>query len=315
MEEGLDLNHPDVFKVLEADGWNGFGFQCDQSEMYIAQIFHGTPRPYRGFPNGSCHMSKTDGRYDIDIFIEKLRERLTLTKQEVWMTDFVGHNFLTVSVQLYRDIPKILNATLELDYKFTTHANSGNLKILFEPGETFSRINFEKKLIKDIDVSDEEFRFKKMYIRACLLHWNWATPEGREFCTQLRARLHKKPRSAKLPRMCWPKYNATVTKYKILHIAGWCQYEPDVDEEPLQKKIKTEITKEEIVTTVVIEEFECMVCLDALPTTTVMPCGHRVVCDNCSEGLRATPDDKICTQCRCKITHVFYKKENYIEIK
>ena len=88
--------------------------------------------------------------------------------------------------------------------------------------------------------------------------------------------------------------------------------------ESTQKKLKTvETTNEEneSISTTDLEEEECMICLDAKPTTTVIPCGHRVVCDDCSVKLKETPDNQICTQCRCEITHVFYKNKNKVEIK
>lgn len=53
------------------------------------------------------------------------------------------------------------------------------------------------------------------------------------------------------------------------------------------------------------EEFSCMVCEDAPPTTRVEPCGHVVVCAKCSEGLKTIKRDrKECIKCRNVITAV-----------
>jgi len=239
----LNWNHPDLLETLSVDGLNGFGFQCDSEQsdskpthLYIAKVFHGKAKQHKSYV--SHQFGKTDGRYDEDIFIEKLQAKLCMTSNDVWVTDWLGRDFLTVNTCLYNDIPKILNATLKLGYRFTTHSNNGNLRMLFVPGEEFSRINFEMKVIKYIDTADEiQFRWMEIYLRPCCLHWNWATTKGNEFCTRLRVRLHKKPRSNKIPRMCWIKYNDTATKYGILHKGGWSQYEPDLGE-PLKKRVK-----------------------------------------------------------------------------
>lgn len=58
----------------------------------------------------------------------------------------------------------------------------------------------------------------------------------------------------------------------------------------------------------------CMVCLDALPDTTVLPCMHCVVCANCSEGLKATNDRKTCVQCRREITDIFYPDNTIVNL-
>jgi hypothetical protein len=54
------------------------------------------------------------------------------------------------------------------------------------------------------------------------------------------------------------------------------------------------------------EENICMICLAAAPNTLVLPCQHRVVCRTCSEGLRATPDNRVCVRCRRPITNVIW---------
>lgn len=48
----------------------------------------------------------------------------------------------------------------------------------------------------------------------------------------------------------------------------------------------------------------CMICLDRMPNTMVLPCMHVVVCTLCSAGLRSTPDKNTCVQCRRSITSV-----------
>lgn len=52
------------------------------------------------------------------------------------------------------------------------------------------------------------------------------------------------------------------------------------------------------------DEDPCMICLDKIPDTIVLPCKHRVVCKDCSIGLRNTADKSICVHCRCPITNI-----------
>lgn len=48
----------------------------------------------------------------------------------------------------------------------------------------------------------------------------------------------------------------------------------------------------------------CVICLGARANTLVEPCGHSVVCDRCSDGLKRSNDAKTCVQCRKPITFV-----------
>lgn len=89
------------------------------------------------------------------------------------------------------------------------------------------------------------------------------------------------------------------------NVLDWSQYEPQFVG---IKKLKVKEVTEE-------EEQECMICLDKPASTLVLPCEHRVVCDDCSRGLRNTPDNTICVRCRRRITHVAYAGENSVEEK
>ncbi len=75
-----------------------------------------------------------------------------------------------------------------------------------------------------------------------------------------------------------------------------------IQDNPLPKPTKddkdTAVPKEEE------EEFTCMICMDAEPTTVVKPCGHVVVCSTCSPKLSATADARMCVRCRTIIESV-----------
>lgn len=52
------------------------------------------------------------------------------------------------------------------------------------------------------------------------------------------------------------------------------------------------------------DEFSCMICMDATPSTCVKPCGHVVVCSTCSTKLRVTADKGRCVRCRSRIDSI-----------
>lgn len=51
-------------------------------------------------------------------------------------------------------------------------------------------------------------------------------------------------------------------------------------------------------------EEECMICMERVADTLVLPCEHCVVCSKCSVALRNTNDAKTCVQCRRPIKHI-----------
>lgn len=50
---------------------------------------------------------------------------------------------------------------------------------------------------------------------------------------------------------------------------------------------------------------ECVVCQDAPPDTLVAPCGHVVVCHDCSDALVGTSNAHICVVCRQPIESIY----------
>ena len=230
VNDNLDWGSQDLLNALNIEQHNGFGFQCDAnqsgvSRMYIAQPFNA---------NGVSELCETT-------FLSNIREALPdIPPNHVWITDYLGRDYLTINVAQYNNIPLILNACLRSGYKFCTHTC---LKALFKPGEVFNRETLERKIIENAQEQFGTFKDYRRYqtdgsvwklvsdlnrFRPLLYHWNYCTLEGREFCTRVRLAMGKKPRSKANPRMLWPKYNEVTTRYGILHKGGWGAYEPDL---------------------------------------------------------------------------------------
>lgn len=61
------------------------------------------------------------------------------------------------------------------------------------------------------------------------------------------------------------------------------------------------------------EDNECIICFSNKANTIVLPCQHVVVCSECSQGLKNTPDKKQCVRCRQNITLVLEdSKPDYV---
>lgn len=81
--------------------------------------------------------------------------------------------------------------------------------------------------------------------------------------------------------------------------------ESDDEIAPLDSVDDVEIKKEDVPIKQNDQEDElCYICLERKANTQVSPCNHQVVCSICSEGLKNTPDRKICVRCRRGITKV-----------
>ena len=179
-----------------------------------------------------------------------------------------------------------------------------------------------------------------------LKHYNWHTSEGKILCTEMRAELRPhKPVARKFDRYAWPTFDAICRENKILHYGGWSSFKPSnvtVDDilpmpavnpsspisvaslsttttesvstslppaparQPDARKREREADQQESAPVVKKEADTCMICLDAVSTTVVLPCMHMVVCNGCSRKLEKTNDRHVCVQCRCQITNVLY---------
>jgi len=322
MEGDLDWSSPELLDALNADAINGFGFQCNREQpgrkacLYIGRVFLSEPDRALDYD-----------RWDVDTqqVLQHIRSTLNKTlasPENVWFTDWLGRDYLTVATCEYNNIATIINAVLQR-YRFRTHNGNSSHTALFKQGEVFTRQHFERRLMETLEEgramyadifshtgreNTEEARWRAMYeyggFRPFLRHYNYATEEGRALCTRIRRALRKKERTKFKPRMTWPSYAATAKKYGILHCGGWAAYAPDLGMYPASPPdVPTQ------------EAQECMICMDAAATTTVLPCGCQVVCDACSVQLRNTADNKMCVRCRNAITHVAYEKNNELEIK
>lgn len=272
-------------KQLDLEWINGFGFQCSHGpnvvppRLYLGKIFLAEPNTEKGYDS-----------YEVDTEDVLKTKVIPLlegwTSQDIWCTDYIGHEFVTIRVSRYHDIARIINTILSIGmYSFRTHNGNTSYTALFRPGMVYSRETHELQLIETLrenfkaykscmKFNDDRLVWRHMRdgvgFRQFLKLRNYVTEQGQEFCKEIRAVVGK--------------VNAT---------------------KPEEKKARVNSDPEDA----------CMICLDNPPTTTVLPCECRVVCDACSKGLRNTPDNTICVRCRRPITHVAYEVNNEMETK
>lgn len=279
--------------ALMCEMCEGFGCQVEPSKrcLYLAQCFKPADQP---------------GHHSTDMPESALAlVHGFIPADKIWITDFLGREWVTLHVDYYNEIPRIYNTFLDAGYSILTHTP---VKTLFKPGgDAFSLRTFELHLIETIHANlallhhmDEDARWdfvrRTLTLRSLLKPYNWSTVEGREFCAQLRARFNKPvvPKThVQKSRFGEARYMAACREHGILFAGGWGAFEPAIESVAV-KKVRVQ---EE-------DDVECMICMDKAADTLVLPCEHRVVCKACSIGLRATPDKRICVQCRRPIEHV-----------
>jgi len=337
--EGEGWHSKEVENVFDIAQCNGFGFQVSRSSetqklhLHIAKPFHGVPKPsIHGDPRGREDLNDEEQV----AFLDALRTALSAasnserpwTEADIWLTDFLGYLWVTINVERYHDIPLVFDTATNMGYTMTTHTKR---PVAFRPREglSFTMHNLETLMVtqmrKEYDMIAEYQQEKtpaelwRLVLRLSgggrniLKPYNWSTPHGRAFCAELRATLGKAPtsKSASKCRFHWERYAPVVRRLGILEAGSWSASDafPGAQaQEPSPKKAKVSEEEEE-------QAEPCMICLEAPPTTLVLPCSHNVVCDSCSHQLPATSDKAICCQCRRKITHVLYADGTQISVE
>jgi hypothetical protein len=204
--------------------------------------------------------------------------------------DFIGHEYLTVAWYEYNQIPALYNALIDAHISFTikyNHAFHGYDETRQQPF-TYTPENMERQFVAGMDQLLASDRYVAEYElqRNDRIYdpWNYLTPEGIDFCQRMCRRQSKplKPMDHEENYTRWPWYR------------------------PLSDLIADVFVPDETPNTFVPDEAECMICYSARPNTKVMPCGHVVVCDQCSHALVGTADHHTCVRCRRPIERVIY---------
>ena len=295
-----------ITTVLNAEECNGFGFPWDSTERVF--IFA------RLFPAESSNSVNPER---VTSFLNSLMPGSVCVER-------TGVYYCKTPLRHYPQIRGAIQALI--DSGMCSVLPTGNLsQKVFRKGDTFSWREMElgcietyKRLAQPFP-SFEQYIFQSKPHFSYKKHWNWHTPEGKEFCSQIRDALYRKPKAnAKKSRYKWDNFDATCVKYGLLHRAPWSAYEPSMvkvdDFISLPRAELAPASQDQPVRDENDNDGEddasnaadlCMICMDAPADTLVVPCMHSVVCRSCSSSLKDTRDSNTCVRCRRAITEVY----------
>ena len=236
--------------------------------------------------------------------------------------DWIGHEYLQIHWNEYNKINSILTSLLQLSISFKT-----NTKL-----EAYFNATKDKQYTPELEeiIAIKRMREDPFYMQnlnnnniikdAFFDNWNWKTPEGKRFCEEIREKTYKQHQSINDKENY---YNWSIFQnYDPNTLLSLDNNDNNDNNEPPKKKIKLEEKKEEkkevkeveeeIKKVIVIKDNEkneeddnlCLICMENVANTMVMPCEHVVVCKQCSDKLKNTNDKNTCVKCRRPITHV-----------
>lgn len=233
----------------------------------------------------------------------------------VYLTDWIGYNFLGVHWTEYNLIPKILTEFLNLGYGFAT---MGKSQAGFTPLKD-KEFTFELMEIKSVEQARElidKYGHPVDFIYPSFLDiWNYKTREGIEFCKHARAKGFLDPPSYESEDNYYkwePFINFDLSKYEYFSPRA---FDEGAEKRTSETKEESPVDKKRIKLGENESEKECMICMDRPADTLVTPCMHNVACSVCSLQLEDTSDAKICCQCRCEISGIYYPDNTIKEIK
>jgi len=194
----------------------GFGFQVGSARrkcLYIAQVFLGDD-------------------YMPESSLELLHH--VIPADQIWLTDLQGREWVTIAIERFNDIERIVNILLESGHSVLTNTKP---KTFFKPGERFSRRELDLHMIATYRANaanvdgDEQRQYDElsihMNLRSLLRPENWSTAAGLVFCRRLRRLANKKKEFPTTTRFQNKTYTDACAEHGVLYKGGWFAYEPD----------------------------------------------------------------------------------------
>jgi Zinc finger, C3HC4 type (RING finger) len=319
----------DIVKCLDADCYNGFGWQATGLHYgpgHLVIAFISRMRDRHGEPIG--------GAIDEEALEARIRAATGATTVHVF--DYLGRTVLSIYYTEWALIPAVVQAVLDtpsLCVGIRGHC------VEFLHGERFSFDAIETKAVADLRQwrAGESSWYDLYGVRQTphryLNAWNWHTQAGKALCAEMRA----DPKLAALlpdaddrDRFAWPGYDELCRQHKVLHHGGWSGFVPSGataappagaapladTPSPPSKRAKSAAAPTSAVAAaptvsvapepVAASADECMVCMAVAATTVVLPCMHQVACAACSRRLADTENRRRCIKCRAPISDVLY---------
>lgn len=251
-------------------------------------------------------------------------------KDRVKLNDFIGHPY--VEVKRRSDAPACINALLALGY--TAQAKTRPM-VTFEPSDApYSIEKAEHLLLERLyrtygkPLKTPVSMLLGLWPQTILDERLWKTDEGKEFARNALTRepwlnddkhlqhplvIYDDPRQPFDLAIDWPE--ATMALAPPAQVPPAAADDDDAvvvqaprrkaseesDEIQPKRRAKSDDAK---VTEWIEEPLACIACLERPADTMVLPCGHQVVCRQCSDKLKDTLNAHKCILCRRVITEV-----------
>lgn len=316
--------YSDIAYMARVEHLNGFGFQCDDGVGPVCGTLA------LAFINGT-----SGSEVDED---ECTAHVLDNTASTTFRCDsWIGRAYIAIHLSEWDLIPAVVECLIATKKYYIRTINK--LEVSYGPDDAtpdfvFTWPDMERRFIAKFKEAADTMSYVapegcdtwRWYMEnilnspsPLLWHWNYCTPQGKAFCTELRTRCGKTPASKRiadrdLHLLWWGARCDKLYREHGIYFRGsaWSAYEPsfqtDADlvypPDPAPSPSPSPSPTPEASSPQPPDPAECLVCMDAAPSTTVSPCGHACVCQPCSAQLGDTADASTCVQCRCPITGV-----------
>jgi C3HC4-type zinc finger (RING finger) protein len=198
---------------------------------------------------------------------------------------FLGRSFITIEWFDYKYREMVLTEMLRMGISFST-MNKVGIWFDHEKEQEYTDHRFQELLFKHITDGLEKYpkMFKgfmsSFFTNACY-DYNWTLPEGQDLARHFQ------------------KQDLENREYDNHYL--WPIFTQSYDPETL---MSIEQEQEQDVVPKFDPPSECMVCMSRPPSTIVHPCGHCVVCEECSSDMNKENSihKSICILCRQPIT-------------
>ena len=290
---------------------------CPSRFKAVAHLLWCNGLPQMQFMEDTCQFVACFCNAATDEFCNKIKAESGC--QSLCAEEYIGHEYFSIAWYDYAKLQNVYDALVRNNVAFRVTYNGywgyWPHENVYCPRLPCTRENMEKQAVmritKDLDGSDS--------LRRCVLQalswphfgpWNWVTEQGRELCARLCREngVELKPMDHRDNFYLLPVYVPleSLLPIRMIEERGLLT--------PRTSLAEIAAVHTSVPPAVLSQEEEnvghadiCQVCMMKPPDTVVMPCGHCVVCEECSKKLAQgdTPSKTKCIMCRGEIEGIY----------
>lgn len=258
---------------------NGFGFQFDENRFIIAKVFDDFDSVK--VMNECAHTFHCIVPIGID-------------------SGITDQDYLVIEKKYFNFIPKIFDTMLKLGIKFRTNNKLEVPSSFLKRYSTFSIENMELAFIDMVNTYSLFDRDIGGHVRL-LDEWNWTSTKGKQFCAILNSKFGKSGN------WDWTKTNNN----NSIDLPNNNNFIDLTNNNNANNNNSIDLTNNNNTNNQVefnVDENLCIICMDNIANTMVLPCEHIVICNICSNKLKNTHEAHICIYCRKEITDILIEE-------